>query len=114
MRCEHCEGEGRMLRPASGGNDPASVDMGECPECGGTGKVDGWQLIDTAPKDGTHILAYQKPVGIRVTNLTNPPTVVHWFDDPERPGFYTSVNELAPEYPYEPTHWQPLPAAPSP
>jgi hypothetical protein len=101
-----------MLRAARGGNDPDSVDMGECPECQGTGKVDDYQTIETAPKDGTHILAYRKSVGIRTTNLTNPPTVVHWFDDPNQPGFYTSVNELAPERPFNPTHWMPLPAAP--
>lgn len=67
-----------------------------------------WQPIKTAPKDGTHILAYRLPIGIRVTNMTNPPTVVHWFDD----GFYTSVNELAPEHPFNPTHWMPLPSPP--
>ena len=76
------------------------------PPC--TQKVGEWQPIATAPKDGTHILAYRQPIGMRVTNLTNPPTVVHWFDDPEQPGFYTSVNERAPEYPFNPTHWKPL------
>lgn len=67
-----------------------------------------WKPIETAPKDGTHILACRIPIGIRVTVNTNPPTVVHWFDDPNDPGFYTSVNAVAPEYPYNPTHWQPL------
>jgi hypothetical protein len=67
-----------------------------------------WRPIETAPKDGTHILACRKPIGIRVTVNTHPPTVVHWFDDPNDPGFYTSVNAVAPEYPYNPTHWQPL------
>ena len=74
---------------------------------------DEWQFIESAPKDGTHILAYRMPIGIRVTNMTNPPTVVHWFDDANDPGFYTSVNAVAPEYPFNPTHWMPLPAAPS-
>jgi len=73
-----------------------------------------WQPIDTAPKDGTHILAFRVPVGVSFTNLTNPPTVVHWFDDQDEPGFYTSVNERAPEYPFNPTHWMPLPAPPIP
>lgn len=72
-----------------------------------------WQPIETAPKDGTHILAHRLPIGIRVTNLTNPPTVVHWFDDPDEPGFYTSVNERAPEHPFSPTHWRQLPAPPA-
>jgi hypothetical protein len=71
------------------------------------------QAIDTAPKDGSHILAWRIPIGIRVTNNTHPPTVVHWFNDPEEPGFYTSVNERAPEHPFEATHWSPLPAGPS-
>ena len=71
-----------------------------------------WQPIETAPKDGTHILAYRLPVGIRFTNNTNPPTVVHWFDDSDEPGFYTSVNERAPEHPFNPTHWMPLPDPP--
>lgn len=71
-----------------------------------------WQPIETAPRDGSHILAYRLPIGIRFTNNTNPPTVVHWFDDPEQPGFYTSVNERAPEYPFNPTHWKPLDAPP--
>ena len=73
-----------------------------------------WQPINTAPKDGTHVLAYRAPLGIRTTNMTNPPTVVHWFDDPETPGFYTSVNELAPERPFNPTHWMLLPDPPQP
>jgi Protein of unknown function (DUF551) len=68
-----------------------------------------WQSIETAPRDGTHILAYRMPIGIRVTNMTNPPTVVHWFYD----GFYTSVNELDPETPFNPTHWMPLPEPPA-
>lgn len=73
----------------------------------------GWQPIETAPKDGTHILAYRSPLGIRVTNITNPPTVVHWFGDSDEPGFYTSVNEREPDYPFHPTHWQPLPDPPT-
>lgn len=71
-----------------------------------------WCLIDSAPRDGTHILAFRALPGIRYTNLTNPPTVVHWFDDPDEPGFYTSVNEIAPESPFYPTHWMPLPEQP--
>jgi len=67
-----------------------------------------WQPIETAPKDGSHILACRIPIGIRVTVNTHPPTVVHWFDDPDHPGFYTSVNEMAPNNPFDPTHWQPL------
>lgn len=70
----------------------------------------GWRSMGSAPRDGTHILACRIPIGIRTTFNTHPPTVVHWFDD----GFYTSVNELAPEHPFEATAWMPLPAPPSP
>jgi hypothetical protein len=67
-----------------------------------------WQPIETAPKDGTHFLACQagQYFGYRQPVLA---TVVHWFDD----GFYTSVNELAPERPFPATHWQPLPDPPA-
>lgn len=65
-RCEHCEGEGRMLRPARGGNDPDSVDIGECPECHGKGSVrDPYNL---------HILDYlswQLHPGWTITQATN-------------------------------------------
>jgi hypothetical protein len=79
--------------------------IGSCPSPAEMGR----QPIETAPKDGTHILAWRDPIGIRFTNNTNPPTVVHWFNDPDEPGFYTSVNEQAPEHPFNPTHWMPLP-----
>jgi hypothetical protein len=39
-------------------------------------------------------------------------SIVHGIDDPDEPGFYTSVNELAPEKPFNPTHWMPLPTPP--
>lgn len=68
----------------------------------------GWRSMESAPKDGTHILACRVPIGIRTTCNTHPPTVVHWFDD----GFYTSVNEMAPERPFEATAWMPLPPPP--
>lgn len=73
-----------------------------------------WKPIETAPKDGTHILAFRALIGIRYTNLTNPPTVVHWWDNPGEEGFYTSVNELEPQEPFRATHWMPLPEPPQP
>ncbi len=56
-----------------------------------------WRPIKTAPKDGTHILV------CNADNSYTPPTVAHWFED----GFYTSVNENAPQYPYPATHYKP-------
>jgi hypothetical protein len=71
-----------------------------------------WQPIATAPKNGDHILAFSVPFGVRFGNLTDPPAVVHWLDDPEKPGFYTSVDRLAPERLFNATHWMPLPHPP--
>jgi hypothetical protein len=49
---------------AHGGNDPESVDMGEC-------SAMAWALFRSmnGESDGTHILAYRRPIGIRTTNM---------------------------------------------
>lgn len=64
-----------------------------------------WQPIETAPTDGTPILAfmptyYQGKGG---------QAVVLWMDYSDRPGWYSAVASI-----HEPTHWQPLPAPPTP
>ena len=70
---------------------------------------DGWRTMDSAPRDGTHILAQLD------ANL--PPTTVHWFGPADLPGlraggWYLSVQQN--EGPrVHPTAWQPLPAAPN-
>jgi hypothetical protein len=63
--------------------------------------------------DGTHILACKGPFYPHWGFDQAPPTVVHYFPDPDEPGFYTSVNELAPERPYRATHWMALPEPPA-
>ncbi len=54
----------------------------------------GWRPIDSAPKDGTAILGWCEPYGIRL---------LYW-----AMGDYWSSSDSI----YEPTHWQPLPEAP--
>jgi hypothetical protein len=65
----------------------------------------GWRDINTAPRDGTHILARATTVPIQ------PPTTVHWFDG----GWHLSVNALG-EYSdcgcSELDEWIPLPPLP--
>jgi hypothetical protein len=61
-----------------------------------------WQLIETAPKDGTRFLAYQPVFGISIVCRQDPGGGHYecWvIDNPCRPAC-------------QPTHWQPLPATP--
>jgi hypothetical protein len=62
-----------------------------------------WQPIDTAPKDGTKILAYTND-GYKFPLVSQ----CVWDD-----GWWPDVWE-SPENPIEPTHWMPLPSAPAP
>lgn len=60
-----------------------------------------WQPIETAPKDGTHVLAYDG------SNMTT----VKWDRDYWaliEQGYYAEDNE------WWPTHWMPLPKPPKP
>lgn len=76
----------------------------------------GWQPIETAPKDGTHIIVwpyqhmrYKRPMGDKR------PGEAYWHQpgNPEHEGFWIFASGLG--YRAEhPTHWQPLPASPSP
>lgn len=70
-----------------------------------------WQPIETAPKDGTHILACHagRPYDDTYTFNQAPPSVVHWFGWPEdAAGFYLSVALGDQKLPFEYTHWKPL------
>lgn len=83
-----------------------------------------WQPIETAPRDGTHILvteAYRGGLGycgpLNEHGFRDPADwcdVVHWFDDPEEPGFYSTSWGGDQEHPFgNLTHWKPLPVAPA-
>jgi hypothetical protein len=66
----------------------------------------GWQAIETAPKDGTAVLVYQKIDS------------AHWLITPAyfAGGHWLIVcfHDGNVEYEIAPTHWQPLPAPPAP
>lgn len=63
-----------------------------------------WQPIETAPKDGTHVLVWSKSWG---------PTQAFFISEDDEDYYegwvaYHADQEIAP------THWMPLPAAPIP
>lgn len=71
--------------------------------------ADSWQLIKTAPKDGTCVLA--------VNNDKHPTTgrpfvpFVMWWKDGWR--IEADDDPMPMDWPWPPTHWQPLPDPPS-
>ena len=77
-----------------------------------------WQTIETAPKDGTHILvfpallAYPLVVSWERPARTPPMMLARFGDTESSPGFWRVAMSQA-RVPYEPTHWMPLPSPPS-
>lgn len=76
-----------------------------------------WQAIDSAPRDGTKILAYSPSWGIVVTWWTrgfagSPPMIDGWReeDDDGMDRVFRDYPGLEPEVP---THWMPLPDKPT-
>lgn len=75
-----------------------------------------WEPIETAPRDGQHVLACIAGTSFGWWDgKAAPPfqTVVHWWGNPGEEGFYTSINELEPQQPFQATHWKPLDAPPA-
>ena len=73
-----------------------------------TAQVEGWRPISTAPKDGTHIIAYRPSVPPHIEGMYwaayeegDIPGAWHWSCDGESP-----TNN-------PPTHWMPLPPPPT-
>lgn len=74
---------------------------------------DGWRPIETAPKDGTEILAYGSGVLLRDgrTSIYAPAQHVMWWQAGEDHSFWATRD---PEViGGRPTHWRPLPAPPA-
>lgn len=64
-----------------------------------------WKPIETAPKDGMHILAWADGLPV-ISEYSDG----QWWTDDDR------YNDLERNYPcrFNPTHWMPLPAPPLP
>lgn len=73
-----------------------------------------WQPIETAPRDGTHILVYGPCVdGDRQFRMEyeNEISTVYFYGDDDHDFFVLSNVEYA-DFPWEPTHWMSLPDPP--
>lgn len=64
-----------------------------------------WKLKETAPKDGTHILAACGPYDEHWGFAQRPPAVVHYWSNPGEDGFYLSTGGSLNELPFDFTHW---------
>lgn len=62
---------------------------------------DGWRPIESAPRDGTHIMVPGQFSGMEIDEA-------QWDEDTNPEGWWSVKLDL----PLEPTHWQPLPAPP--
>lgn len=76
-----------------------------------------WRPIDTAPKDGTHILVGDFTPGSIgfgrfAGEIVPTQTVAHWWAARGEEGFYPSVGSVQHFEPLRLTHWRPLPPAP--
>jgi len=79
----------------------------------GDGNGEAWQLIETAPKDGTFvILSLPFPFRPMIGAWQSYEGVARWGADPE--SFMEEEHFLAywHEVRYEPTHWRPMPEGP--
>jgi len=65
-----------------------------------------WQPIETAPRDGTHILGYWKTM-----RITDYPAVLYKDDCFLNPNAFSFVGKVELEEVF-PTHWMPLPTPP--
>lgn len=75
-----------------------------------------WQPIETAPRDGTHILGYGLWAG-EINGPDDTPThavIYHWHGGGDYEGFDWSVHGTDAYAAWmKPTHWMPLPDPPS-
>ena len=67
-----------------------------------------WQPIETAPKDGTGFLAFE-----RISSKHHTISVCVWENGPEGEGVYMVLFHKKENIPILATHWTPLPEPPT-
>lgn len=77
-----------------------------------------WQPIETAPKDGTHVMLFWPniPAGIKSLKSTSKATgiSVGWYEASEHGvGFMSEGDFAVPINQHDCTHWMPLPEPPT-
>lgn len=74
-----------------------------------SGSNAGWQPMDSAPKDGTVILAVSN-------DAQRPRVIATWWHDGWWRSYKPTLDKFETENPFRwfPTHWMPLPTAPQP
>ena len=72
-----------------------------------------WQPIETAPKDGTHILVFERETGRHLSGHCPFHVVYYRISEfgPDSKDFPPSWSD-AEGWAYDPTHWHPLPSPP--
>lgn len=65
-----------------------------------------WQLIETAPKDGTRFLTWTPRYGVRIGTAVHRSDHDDWLSNVDQYGGSSKGGE-------RPTHWAPLPAPPT-
>jgi hypothetical protein len=77
-----------------------------------------WQLIETAPKDGTPFLtfsqgAFDNPHTGNLGYVSTPMLVMSWLWSYATPYPVDEVGDWHDFHNYDPTHWMPLPEPPN-
>jgi hypothetical protein len=133
--CPDCNGHGKVLGQSNWENCGATAfdQITSCPSCNGTGKapqatrsdgeIEGWQPIETAPKDGSEILILAHGMAIQARYSPgewseDTPINPAEYDGPVWCAFDDAVQfeiEETPEGDFHGpvTHWRPLPEPPA-
>lgn len=72
---------------------------------------DGWQPMETAPRDGTPVLVYGLPTNLPDVHFSRPAVYTAYWDDMDQTFCLSGASWRGP-FVHEPTAWRPLPAPP--